>query len=166
MIDGRIAYGVNARGSGDMYPKGGNMLHTIRTVLNDDVRWRAILRGIQQTFGRRTSRGQEVRDYMSREAGIDLSRIFQQYLENPQLPQFQYRFAAGRLEYRWAEVVPGFDMPLDVNIPGMGTVRLSPTEAWQSLATTSPRATSLAVDENFYVTTRDVGSAGASGHQH
>ncbi|HEY7472543.1 MAG TPA: M1 family metallopeptidase, partial [Gemmatimonadota bacterium] len=30
MVDGHPAYGVNAQGSGDMYPKGGNMLHTIR----------------------------------------------------------------------------------------------------------------------------------------
>jgi len=158
-IDGRIAYGVNARGSGDMYPKGGNMLHTIRTVLNDDARWRHILRGIQQTFGRRTSAGQDVREYMSREAGIDLSRIFQQYLDNPQLPEFQYRFGDGRLEYRWASVVPGFDMPLDVQIAGMGSMRLRPTESWQSLPTTSPRATALLVDENYYVTSRDMGGA-------
>ncbi|MGH6690800.1 MAG: M1 family metallopeptidase, partial [Gammaproteobacteria bacterium] len=39
--------GVNAQGSGDMYPKGGNMLHTIRTILDDDVNWRGILRGAQ-----------------------------------------------------------------------------------------------------------------------
>ena len=32
-------YGVNARGSGDMYPKGGNMLHTIRHIIGDDARW-------------------------------------------------------------------------------------------------------------------------------
>ena len=31
------AYGVNAEGSGDMYPKGGNMLHTIRQIVGDDA---------------------------------------------------------------------------------------------------------------------------------
>jgi aminopeptidase N len=41
-----IAYNVNADGSGDMYYKGGNMLHTIRQIVNDDEKWRQILRGL------------------------------------------------------------------------------------------------------------------------
>ena len=43
-------YGVNREGSGDMYPKGGNMLHTIRQVIDNDELWRQILRGLQQEF--------------------------------------------------------------------------------------------------------------------
>ncbi|MDO8665088.1 MAG: M1 family metallopeptidase, partial [Gemmatimonadales bacterium] len=69
-------FGVNRAGSGDMYPKGGNMLHTIRAVIDDDARWRGILRGLNQTFRRQTVTGQRVRDYISREAGIDLSKVF------------------------------------------------------------------------------------------
>src|SRR5205823_8460541 len=36
-------YGVNEEGSGDMYYKGGNMLHTIRQIVGDDAKWRSIL---------------------------------------------------------------------------------------------------------------------------
>ena len=36
-------YGANREGSGDMYYKGGNMLHTIRQIVNDDEKWRSIL---------------------------------------------------------------------------------------------------------------------------
>ena len=39
-------YGVRKAGSGDMYYKGANMLHTIRQVINDDEKFRQILRGL------------------------------------------------------------------------------------------------------------------------
>ena len=153
------AYGVNAQGSGDMYPKGGNMLLTIRTIIDDDAKWRDILRGLNKAFYHQTVTGRQVEDYISREAGIDLSRVFAQYLTTTQIPVFEYRVqvaerGGGMLSYHWANVVPGFDMPVRVNIPGLGTRTLRPTEAWQTLEVSSPRAAELSVDERFYVTAR------------
>lgn len=156
-------FGVNREGSGDMYPKGGNMLHTIRTIIDDDARWRGILRGLNQTFRRQTVSGQQVRDYISREAGIDLGKVFAQYLTTTLIPSFEYRVEGSTLSYRWANVVPGFDMPIRVNIPGLGSRVLHPTEAWRTLAVTSAQAAELLVDENFYVTQRNVGAAAAAG---
>jgi hypothetical protein len=43
-------YGVNKEGSGDMYYKGGNLLNMVRTIINDDEKWRGILRGLNKTF--------------------------------------------------------------------------------------------------------------------
>ena len=148
-------YGVNATGSGDMYPKGGNMLHTIRTIIDDDARWRSILRGIQSTFGRQTVAGQAVRDYVSREAGMDLSRVFQQYLNESAIPTFEYRVENGSLSYRWTGVIAGFDMPVRVAIPGMGSRLLRPNAAWQSLAVGQVAAGDIVVDENYYVNVRN-----------
>jgi hypothetical protein len=51
-------------------------------------------------------------------------------------------------------VVAGFDMPVRVNIPGLGTRVLLPTEAWQTMPVDSPQAAELNVDDNFYVTAR------------
>jgi len=153
------AYGVNAQGSGDMYPKGGNMLLTIRTIIDDDAKWRDILRGLNTTFYHQTVTGRQVEDYISREAGIDLSKVFAQYLTTAQIPVFEYRVqvterGAGMLSYHWANVLPGFDMPVRVTIPGSGTRTLRPTEAWQTLEVSSPRAAELSVDERFFVTAR------------
>ncbi|MGE5802157.1 MAG: M1 family metallopeptidase [Gemmatimonadota bacterium] len=146
------AFGVNAQGSGDMYPKGGNMLHTIRAIIDDDATWRDILRGLNKTFYHQTVTGTQVQDYISREAGIDLSKVFAQYLTTTQIPVFEYRVQNGALSYRWTNVVPGFDMPLRVNIPGLGTRVLRVRDTWQTLPELSPRAAELRVDENFYVT--------------
>jgi len=145
------AFGVNAQGSGDMYPKGGNMLHTIRAIIDDDAKWREILRGLNKTFYHQTVTGRQVQDYISREAGIDLSKVFAQYLTTTRIPALEYRVQGTTLSYRWANVVPGFDMPVRVNIPGLGTRLLRPAEAWPTLDA-SPRGGELSVDENFYVT--------------
>jgi aminopeptidase N len=146
-------YGVNAEGSGDMYYKGGNMLHTIRQIIGDDEKWRQILRGLNQTFRHQTVTGRQVQDYVSRQAGIDLSKVFDQYLTTTRIPVFEYRIQGGTLRYRWADVVPGFDMPLKVMMGGSWRT-LRPTEQWQTTPIASPAG--FRVDENFYVRPHDL----------
>jgi aminopeptidase N len=141
------AYGVNAQGSGDMYPKGGEMLHTIRQIVNDDEKWRGILRGLNSTFGKQTVLGGQIEGYISHEAGIDLSKVFDQYLRTTKVPVFEYRVKGSALEYHWGNVVPGFDMPVKVRIDGGAPQFLHPTEQWQSIA-----GGTIEVDRNFYVT--------------
>jgi aminopeptidase N len=141
------AYGVNAQGSGDMYPKGGEMLHNIRQIVNDDEKWRGILRGLNRTFGRKTVMGSEIEAYISRESGTDLSKVFDQYLRTIKIPVFEYRVYGSSLEYRWSNVVPGFDMPVRVRLSGSAMRLLRPTEQWQS----TPAGDTVEVDRNFYV---------------
>jgi aminopeptidase N len=152
-------FGVNAEGSGDMYYKGGNMLHTIRQIVGDDEKWRQILRGLQSTFRHQTVTGMQVRDYISRQSGIDLSKVFQQYLETTRVPVLEYRIDAGNLRYRWANVVPGFDMPVKVKITQGGWTMLHPTEQWQTARTALRTPADFAVDPNFYVESRDLNAA-------
>ena len=73
------AYGVNKEGSGDMYYKGANLLHTIRQVINDDEKFRQILRGLNKDFYHQTVTSKQVEDYISQKSGKDLSKIFDQY---------------------------------------------------------------------------------------
>jgi len=44
------SYNVNKEGSGDMYYKGGNLLNMVCTIINDDEKWRSILRGLNKPF--------------------------------------------------------------------------------------------------------------------
>ena len=148
------AFGVNAEGSGDMYYKGGNMLHTIRQIINDDEKWRGILRGLNQTFRHQTVTGMQVRSYISRQAGIDFSKVFQQYLETTMIPVLEYRIDGRTLRYRWAQVVPGFDMPLKVSLGGSAMTTLRPTTRWQRAPLADPAG--FRVDENYYVVARNL----------
>ncbi len=147
-------YGVNARGSGDMYPKGGNLLHTIRHIIGDDARWTRILRGLNREFRHQIVTGRLVREYITAQAGVPLEKVFEQYLTTTRIPAFEYRLEGSRLSYRWADVVPGFAMPVKVRVSSDSTVRLVPTEAWQTAALPLRYPEDFAVDPNFYVIPR------------
>jgi aminopeptidase N len=149
-------YGLNYEGSGDMYNKGGNMLHTIRQLVNDDVRWRRVLRGINSAFRRRTVSSKEIEGYMSRHTRLDLARVFDQYLRTTMIPVLEYKIEGGTLSYRWTNVVPGFDMPIKVTL-SPGTSRfIQPIEAWLTTPIELTRSEGFRVDENFYVSSRDI----------
>src|SRR5690349_24157 len=149
-------YEVNDQGSGDMYPKGGEMLHTIRQLVNDDEKWRGILRGLNQTFWHQTVMGKQVEDYISAQAGVNFSKVFDQYLRTVMIPTFEYRIARDTLSYRWVNVVPGFDMPIRVTLDWPTWTLVRPTEQWQTARVKLANPTDFRVDENFYVVPKAV----------
>jgi len=149
-------YGLNYEGSGDMYNKGGNILHTIRQLVNDDGRWRRVLRGINSTFARQAVSGKQIEEYMSRNTRLDLSKVFDQYLRTTMVPVLEYRIEGSTLSYRWANVVPGFDMPVKVTL-SPGTFRfIQPIESWLTSPIRLERPEDFRVDPNFYVLSRDI----------
>jgi aminopeptidase N len=137
-----------------MYPKGGNLLHTIRQIVGDDGKWKDILRGLNQTFREKTVAGTEIEAYISREAGVDLSKVFDQYLRTTLVPTLEYRIEGDTLSYRWTDVVDGFDMQVGVTLDDDGYTVIHPTEEWQTapLALSDPSA--FSVDPNYYVEVR------------
>jgi aminopeptidase N len=144
-------YDVNNEGSGDMYPKGANMLHTIRQILNDDAKWKSILRGLNKTFYHQTVTTKQIEDYMSAQVGLDLSKVFDQYLRDTRIPTFEYTYRENTLKYRWTNVVSGFDMPVKVLINGT-EVSLNPKEEWTELD--SPfKIEKVEVSKDYYVLT-------------
>ena len=149
-------FGVQDEGSSDMYDKGGNMLHTIRQLVHDDERWRGILRGLGTTFGHTVVTGTQVQQYISAQAGMDLSRVFAQYLTTTMIPSLEYAVVDAAVAYRWANVVPGFDMPVRVALGSGDSRLLRPTTAWQWERLPVGAPVELHVDENFFVTARAV----------
>ena len=123
-------YDVNREGSGDMYSKGANLLHTIRQLTNNDELWRQTLRGLNKEFYHSTVTTQEIEEYISKSIGMDLSKVFDQYLRDYRIPVFEYDINNGVLSYRWNDVIEGFDMPIEVKIDGE-TKLLQPTNKFQ-----------------------------------
>jgi aminopeptidase N len=126
-------YGVNSQGSGDMYPKGGNMLHTIRHSLDNDDLFRRILRGLNTTFYHQTVTSQQIENYISKIAGYNYSKVFDQYLRTTQIPKLEYYFAndGKKVYYRWTSCVQGFNLPLVLK-NDHEIVKIFPTEQWGS----------------------------------
>jgi aminopeptidase N len=147
-------YGVNQEGSGDMYYKGGNMLHMIRQVINDDEKFRQILRGLNKTFYHQTVTTQQVENYISKQSGINFSKLFDQYLRTIQIPTFEYKLDNGKFSYRWANCIKGFNLPLKISLKGERWIK--PTENWQSLNLYPEGADTLKVDRNFYVNVKNL----------
>jgi aminopeptidase N len=147
-------YGVNKEGSGDMYDKGSNLLNTLRTALNDDVKWRQVLRGLSKTFYHQTVTGQQVIDYINKESGHDFSAVFAQYLQHTSLPVLETRLEKGKLLGHWVAEVPGFSLPARLHLKG-GEYQLVPlTTKWQPLPLPGATRDNVEVDTfNYYVGT-------------
>jgi len=111
-------YNVNSSGSGDMYYKGGNMLHTLRQIINDDEKWRGILRGLNKDFYHQVVKGYQIENYLIEKTGINLKTFFDQYLRDVRIPVFEYFVKGDNLTYRWNNCVPGFVMPLKIYVSG------------------------------------------------
>ncbi len=144
-------YNVNSEGSADMYYKGGNMLHTIRQVVNDDAKWRSILRGLNRDFYHQTVDGAQVEAYISEKSGRNLQKVFDQYLRETSIPVLEYRLKKDKVEYRWANCVAGFDMPVKVTLAPDRYEVVYPTTEWKSSPCSLSKKDEFRVDENFYV---------------
>jgi aminopeptidase N len=142
-------YDVNSEGSGDMYYKGSNILHTLRQLVNDDAKWKAILRGLNSTFYHQTVTTKQIEDYLSQQTGMDLNPFFNQYLRDIRIPTLEYSFKENTLKYRWSNTVAGFNMPVKVFINGTEMI-LKPKEDWTELNSLS-KIEKVEIDKNFYV---------------
>ena len=142
-------YEVNNEGSSDMYYKGANMLHTLRQLVNNDVKWRNILRGLNSTFYHQTVTTKQIEDYISTNSEIDLTSFFNQYLRDTRVPTLEYFFKNNKLSFRWTNCTSGFIMPVKVTIDGVEKV-LNPTLEWQNI-NIQPGVSKLEIDKNYYV---------------
>jgi aminopeptidase N len=142
-------YNVNNEGSGDMYSKGGNMLHTLRQIVNDDKKWRKILRGLNSTFYHQTVTTKQIEDYLGENIGINLNPFFNQYLRDTRIPILEYYFKEGQLFYRWCNCVLGFNMPIKIHVNGVEKW-LKPETDWKTELNTEENP-KLLIDVNFYV---------------
>ncbi|WP_188651146.1 M1 family metallopeptidase [Yeosuana aromativorans] len=142
-------YDVNNEGSGDMYYKGANMLHTLRQLVDDDDKWRQILRGLNKTFYHQTVTTKQIEDYLSQETGIDLTAFFNEYLRTTDIPTLEYLLDKNELKYHWTHIVDNFDMPVQVWINDKEQW-LFPKADWQTIILDSNNNV-LKVDRDFYV---------------
>ena len=143
-------YNLHQKGSSsDMYYKGGNMLHTIRQIVNDDEKFRGILRGLNKTFFHQIINTAQVEDYISKQSGVDLSSLFDQYLRHTQIPNLVINFEGKKITYQFEDCIDGLCFPVKLNVDGKA-IWIKPTVAAQSVETET-EIKELVVDRNFYL---------------
>jgi len=126
--------GIHETPPQDMYFKGALFLHTLRSVVNDDAKWWALVRDVYQHFKYRNIMTEELVAFMNERTGLRLDAVFDQYLRHTALPALELRFdAAGRtVDYRWRADVTTFDMPVRVGSADNWQI-IRPTTEWQTM---------------------------------
>ncbi|MGB6083303.1 M1 family metallopeptidase [Moheibacter sp.] len=146
-------YGVNQEGSGDIYYKGANMIHTFRQLLEDDDKFRQILRGMNEKFYHQTVTTKDIEDYMSQMSGIDLTEFFNQYLRTTMIPTLEYKINGNEITYRWTNVVDKFDMPVKI---ANSEIWLFPNSEWKTEKLKDGWEKNFRIDRNFYILMKEV----------
>ena len=147
-------YNLNKRGSGDMYYKGANMIHTLRQLVEDDKKWRETLRKMNRVFYHQTVTSQQIENFLSEETGKDLSAFFDQYLRTNDLPLLEYHFDGKEIKYRYTQTVEDFDMPVRVFLDGKEHwIFPEKNSKWK---TEKLRGKELTIDTNFYIESKAI----------
>ncbi len=145
-------YGVNQEGSGDMYAKGANLIHTIRQIINDDEKFRQILRGLNRDFYHQTVTSKQIENYISQKSGRDLSKVFDQYLRTTQIPELDLKVEGNQIRFKWTNCIAGFDMPVKLT----NGQWIYPTTTEKKIKAEGKDLNNLEVDKNFYVNMKKV----------
>ena len=129
-------YNVNTRGSNDMYQKASLMLHTLRSVIDNDSLWFALIEGISYEFKHKNIDGIDIINYINLMIKRDFSTFFNQYLYNKNLPVLEYKIQSNSnnysLIYRW-DAINNFKMRIKVN-DGNNNIWITPNDSWQELS--------------------------------
>jgi aminopeptidase N len=146
------ARGVNATPPQDQYFKGILFLNTLRSVVNDDAKWFAMLHDLFQKFKYQNIMTEDIVAYMNQYTGMNVTPIFDQYLRHTAIPTLELKFddAAGTVAYRWKADVSGFAMPVRVGTAGNWEI-VKATEQWQNLKTAVKKSGFQVAEDLYYV---------------
>ena len=149
-------YDVNNFHMGDMYPKGGLMLNTLRTLIGNDSLWYAILKGIQQEFRYRSITTEDIVGYINKATHKDYTPFFDQYLRHTALPELALTLeqdgANLRVQYKWKADVSAFNMPVKVTTAKDSFAYIYPTTAPQTITLLNMQKEDFKIDkDDFYI---------------
>ena len=142
-------YGVNEEGSGDMYYKGGNLVHLIKQLFNDDEKFRMALREMNKRFYHATTTSAAVEQFWSEQLKRDLSPLFDQYLRSTKIPTLEIQKNGNKIKYRWSDCNSNFNIPIRVFVDGQ-TKWLEPITEWKEF-TLKEKISKIEPDKNFFV---------------
>jgi aminopeptidase N len=147
-------YNVHNTGSGDMYPKASAMLHSIRMSMNNDEKFRQMLRHLNKKFYHQIVTTPMIEKEISLYAGYSVKGIFTQYLTTTQVPSFDYisSMDGKTLKYRYSNAVKDFYLPLQIKA-GKEVLVLKPkVNQWQTIQLTPSQIANLNLEnvENYF----------------
>ena len=134
---------------GDTYMKGAWILHTLRSVIDDDKTWFKIL---EEFMVENAKSFADTKDFFNKvydKTGQDFWYFAQQYFYSPNQPKLQYYQSDNKYFYKWDNVNDNFSMPIDLLVNGTEK-RVYPKKDFQSFPI-SKHSTIEVMDWKFYV---------------
>jgi len=143
-------YNVNNEGSSDMYYKGANILHTLRQIINNDILWKEILRGLNKDFYHQQVTTKQIEDYIIKKGNLKINRFFYQYLRTVKIPILEYQIKRNQISYSFTNTVDNFSMPVKVWVNGK-IIWLDVTNKTKNYKTSNGNINNFSIDNNFYI---------------
>ncbi len=143
-------YGVNQEGSGDMYPKGANVVHMVRRIMDDDTAFMDMLRGMNRDHRHAIVTSAMFESYMDDRVATDLRPFFDQYLRDVRVPILRWSQNKGRAYVRWDNTIEGFTMPLTFRIAGQD-IRMEISDRWRAVEGRMRRRDRVVPDAGWYI---------------
>jgi aminopeptidase N len=146
-------YGINEDGSQDNYIKGWAILHMIKSIVDNDSKYREVLQGLNRDFYHKVVTTKQIENYISLNTAIDFQYLFDQYLRTNLVPVLEYQIKDNQLLYRYSNCNDNFAMPIKTNLTK--DIWIYPTTEWKSMDVINLlTGDTLKTDINFYITTR------------
>ncbi len=144
--------GVNRDPPQDMYFKGALMINTMRSIINDDPKWFALIKAFYQAFKYKDSMTEDVVAWWNQHSGLYLTPVFNQYLRRVAIPTLELNFdeATHTVQYKWQADEAGFAMPVFAGDP-THWLTLHPTLQWQTLKTPLTKDQFQVATDLFYI---------------
>ena len=134
---------------GDTYMKGAWVMHTLRSVIDDDQIWFQILKEFMVENAKSFANTRDFFNKVNQRTGKDLWYFAEQYFYTPYQPHLEYYQTDSEFFFRWKNVNDNFIMPLGFLINGVEK-RYKPTKNFQSFKI-SKHSTIEIMDWKYYV---------------
>ena len=103
---------------GDTYMKGAWVMHTLRSVINNDEIWFKILKEFMVENAKGFANTRDFFNKVKENTGEDYWYFAEQYFYSPNQPVLEYYQDENNYHYRWINVNDNFIMPIDLLVNG------------------------------------------------
>ena len=134
---------------GDTYMKGAWVMHTLRSVINNDKIWFKILKEFMTENAKGFANTRDFFDKVNEKTGKDYWYFAEQYFYSPKQPILEYFQNEDSLNFRWNNVNDNFIMPIDLLVNG-SEIRVFPSNKFQKI-NVSKHSQIEVMDWKFYV---------------
>ena len=134
---------------GDTYMKGAWVMHTLRSVINNDEIWFQILKEFMIENAKGFASTGDFFTKVAEKTNEDYWYFAEQYFYTPNQPKLEHYQTDHNFYFRWNNVNKNFIMPLDLLVNGK-IVRVFPSADYQSLKISKHSQVEI-MDWKFYV---------------